>query len=152
MKEQWIWLDMDGTFVDLYGVKGWCDDLQALNPRPYEVAKNLYDLVEFVLVLNDLKQKGYKLGIISWCAKAKNPIFDEQIKKAKVDWLVKNCIYDFIDKVLITQYGINKAESCKPFGSGILVDDEERNRNDWTLGNTINASNRNLIEDLRALL
>ena len=33
--------DMDGTFVDLYGVENWLDDLTNSRTRPYEIAKPL---------------------------------------------------------------------------------------------------------------
>ena len=26
MTDKWIWLDMDGTIADLYGVDGWLED------------------------------------------------------------------------------------------------------------------------------
>ena len=51
MKNKWLWLDMDGTFADLYGVNGWLDDLVNLRTRPYAEAKPIYHMVDFVLLL-----------------------------------------------------------------------------------------------------
>ena len=150
MTKEWIWFDMDGTIADLYGVNGWLDDLQALKTRPYEKAKVLYDEIDLILTLADLKAKGYKLGIISWLARANDEEYAERIRKAKVDWLLKNCLLDLMDEVLITPYGVKKADTCRPYGNGILVDDERQNRNDWDLGKTINA-NLDIIKQLRAL-
>ena len=39
--EKKIWLDMDGTFVDLYGVENWLPMLRAEETTPYEIAKPL---------------------------------------------------------------------------------------------------------------
>ena len=36
--------DMDGTFVDLYGVDNWLDDLINEKTRPYDEAKPLVNL------------------------------------------------------------------------------------------------------------
>lgn len=49
--------DMDGTIADFYGVDGWLDDLHASNPRPYEEALPLWDMIELVDVLNRLREK-----------------------------------------------------------------------------------------------
>ena len=56
---EWIWLDMDGTIADLYGVEGWLDDLIAFRTRPYEQAKDLYNTLDLLEVLLELKAKGY---------------------------------------------------------------------------------------------
>lgn len=32
--ERKIWLDCDGTWIDLYGVENWLDMLQAYDPTP----------------------------------------------------------------------------------------------------------------------
>ena len=34
-----IFFDMDGTFVNLYGIENWLEDLQEENVRPYRDAK-----------------------------------------------------------------------------------------------------------------
>ena len=56
-----IVFDMDGTIADLYGVDGWLKDLRAENPRPYEVAKPLYDMNISHIFLLFLKVWGGKL-------------------------------------------------------------------------------------------
>lgn len=146
-EEKWIWFDMDGTIADLYSVDGWLDDLLAFNTRPYEKAKLMYNPFALLQVMAELKYKGYKLGVISWGSKAKNAEYDEMVAKVKKEWLEKEMLNILLDKVIITQYGVCKADTCRKFGKGILVDDEEPNRNAWNLGKTINA-NENIIKAL----
>ena len=151
MKDKWLWLDMDGTFADLYGVNGWLDDLVNLRTRPYAEAKPIYNMVDFLLLLVELKQRGWKIGIISWLSKDSDAEYNERVTKAKKEWLLSWCMDIVLDKVLIVPYGQCKADICRQFGYGILADDEEQNRNAWDLGDTIDA-NKNLLEELAKLL
>ena len=147
MREKWIWFDMDGTFVDFYGVEGWLDDLMVSSTRPYEVAKPLYKITDFINMIFTLRAQGYKIGVISWSSKARDESFDKLVRVAKEKWLNKYMISNLLDEFIVTQYGVCKADTCRKFGSGILVDDEEPNRNAWDLGRTINA-NENIIKEL----
>lgn len=148
---KWIWLDMDGTFADLYSVEGWLDDLIAHNVRPYAEARLMYDMVDLLEVLLRLKENGYNIGVISWLSKDHNAEYEKAVAYTKKDWLTKYCMDLVLDKVIITPYGMKKADTCRKFGYGILVDDEEQNRNAWDLGETINA-NKNIIKELYKLL
>ena len=150
MTTQWIWFDMDGTIADLYNTENWLADIRNLNARPYLNAKPLYDLVDLFFTLADLRSRGYKLGIISWSSRTSNSTFDMAVEKAKNEWLYNNLLDCLFDKVIVTAYGINKADTCRPYGSGILVDDEITNLEKWDLGGTINANN-NILEILKNL-
>lgn len=151
MKEKWIWFDMDGTIADFYGVDGWLDDLMNLDTRPYELAKPLYDTIDLVNMLLELKMVGYQIGIISWLSKNRNVEFETRIAQAKKKWLAENLLDDILDKIIITPYGMTKADTCRKFGKGILIDDEQQNRDKWDLGSTIDA-NLNILEELAKLL
>ena len=48
-KTEIVYLDCDGTWVDLYGVENWLDDLKNKSARPYEVAKPLVNLSKLTL-------------------------------------------------------------------------------------------------------
>ena len=52
MMNRRICLDMDGTFVDFYGVQGWLEYLMNHDATPYKVAKPLYDVIELLEVLD----------------------------------------------------------------------------------------------------
>ena len=124
-----IWLDMDGTIANLYK-DGWLEEVRNKNTKPYEVADKLVD--EEVLL--NLIKKGYKLGVISWCAKGEDTKYDEEVKEAKKKWLKANYPNVKFDKIRIVKYGYPKQNFYND--GDILVDDEEPNRNNW-LGKAI---------------
>jgi hypothetical protein len=150
LMEKWIWLDMDGTIADLYNVEGWLDDLIARDVRPYKEARCMYNIAEIFLTLLMLKEHGYHIGIISWGSKERNANYDKAVERVKKQWLREKYLDGVVDKVIVTAYGVRKADTCRQYGYGILVDDEEQNRNAWDLGETIDA-NKNIIEELRRL-
>lgn len=150
--KKWIWLDMDGTFADLYKVENWLADLRAYSTRPYKEAGDIYNIIDLLEVLVELKTKGYNIGVISWGAKNSTAPYLKAVEMAKKDWL-KDRLFDIIlDKILVTPYGICKADTCRAYGSGILVDDEKTNRETWDLGETIDAANENIIKELWKLV
>jgi len=149
---KWVWFDMDGTLADFYSVDGWLNDLINHNTRPYQQAKLKYDIMDLIEVLADLRAKGWKIGIISWGSKENNPTFDKEVEKVKLEWLERYFLHYFIDKTIVTSYGIPKQEICKEFCEyGILVDDEPQNLTNWNLGDTINAK-ENILESLIKML
>lgn len=145
-----IVFDMDGTIADLYGVNGWLDMLRAENPKPYEIAKPMYDMSELIEILNELKEIGYIIAVTSWLAMGSTKEYDKQVRLAKLGWLEK---YGFpYDKIHLVKYGTTKANCTRKLGGfQILIDDNEKIRQGWNLGTTINA-NENIIEYLRELL
>ena len=151
MNENWLWLDMDGSIVDFYGVDGWLEDLRNFNPRPYIEAKPLYNMNTLCAILAKLKEHGYHIGIISWLSKVPEPEFDIAVTEAKVEWLDRYGLGGICDEILVTPHGVPKHETCAQYGHGILVDDEAKNRNDWNIGATIDA-NKNILAVLLNLL
>ena len=137
--------DMDGTIADLYGVKGWLEDLRAHNPRPYVKAKPLYDMDALNGILNALKEQGWTIAVTTWLAKDSTKAYDDEVRKAKLEWLEK---YDFpYDEIHLVKYGTTKANCTRKLGLGqILVDDNEKVRKGWKLGDTINAQNDIMYE------
>lgn len=125
MKE--IWFDMDGTIADLYGTENWLPKLIARDPSPYECAKPLLNMNVLARALNKLQARGYKLGIISWLSKTSTPEYDEKVTTAKKKWLKRHLRSVKWDKVDIVPYGTPKEVGR----TGILFDDEEKNRANW---------------------
>lgn len=142
--------DMDGTIADLYAVDGWLEMLRAENPMPYIVAKPMYDMMELAELLNELKEIGYRIAVTSWLSKESTKAYDELVRQAKKDWLAR---YNFpYDEIHLVAYGTTKANCTRKNGGfQILVDDNAKVRNGWTLGNTIDA-NENILEELKKLL
>ena len=148
--EKILVFDMDGTIADLYGVENWLADLRSENPRPYILAKPLYDMDSLNIILGLLKEQGWKIVVTSWLAKNSSTFYDEVVREAKRMWLNK---YNFpFDEIHLVKYGTTKANCTRKLGGfQILVDDNEKVRNGWTLGDTINA-NENILKKLVDLL
>lgn len=142
--------DMDGTIADLYGVENWLADLRSENPRPYIVARPMYDMDNLTLTLELLQMLGWKIVVTSWLAKGSTKAYDEEVRKAKREWLEK---YNFpFDEIHLVKYGTTKANCTRKLGGyQILVDDNAEVRKGWTSGATIDA-NKNIIDELVKLM
>lgn len=142
--------DMDGTIADFYGVNDWLKDLENGNTRPYEEALPLYNMETLTKILKALKVFGWEVVITSWVADKASKEYAKAIRKAKINWLAQ---YRFpCDTVHIVKYGTTKANCTRKMGGyQILIDDNEKVRNGWKLGDTINA-NENILEHLFTLL
>ena len=137
---------MDGTIADLYNVEGWLEDLRAENVRPYDIAEPIYDMDVLNEILNILKDMGWKIIVTTWLAQNSTKAYKEEVARVKKGWLDR---YNFpYDKVHAVKYGTTKANCTRSLGGfQILVDDNEKVRRGWHLGDTINA-NENIIEKL----
>lgn len=142
--------DMDGTIADLYGVENWLTDLRAENARPYEVAEPMYNMVELNRILQILKRRGWTICVTTWLAKEATKEYNKAVTKAKKAWLEK---YDFpYDEIHCVKYGTTKANCTrKKGGFQILIDDNKKVRDGWTLGTTVNAEH-NILNFLNALI
>ena len=148
--EKILVFDMDGTIADLYGVDNWLKDLRAENPTPYINAKPIYDTEVLNSLLEIFKDNGWKIVVTTWLAKGSTKDYDRLVREAKLAWLER---YAFpYDEIHLVKYGTTKANCTRKLGGfQVLVDDNEKVRNGWTLGDTINA-NENIIERLIDLL
>lgn len=145
MLERIINLDCDGTWIDLYGVENWLDDLMSENPRPYLEAKPLVNLSLLARTLNQLQVAGYEINIISWTSKNSSLEYHYKVIDAKKEWLKKHIPSVKWNNIYIVPYGTPK----QTLSSGYLFDDEERNRTAWGEGA---QTEKDLIKALRALL
>lgn len=138
-------LDCDGTWIDLYGVSGWLEDLRNHNTRPYDEAKPLVNLSHLARILNSLQTIRWEINIITWTAKDKSSIYHEAVKNAKIKWLKKHIPSVKWDNIYIIPYGTPKSS----VSTGFLFDDEERNRLDWGIENSFDE--KNLLQNLLKL-
>lgn len=143
-----IYFDMDGTIADLYGVENWLENILQRNIRPYKEAKTLVRMASLARLLNKLQRQGYIIGVVSWLAKNSTQEYNERIVQAKVNWLHKHLPSVQWNEVHIVEYGTPKEEVVK-YNTGILFDDEEQNRNNWT---GIAYDEKNIIEILKGLV
>lgn len=126
-----IFFDMDGTFVNLYGVENWLEQLVNHNPMPYKIAKPLFNMNSFARVLNRLQKNGFRLAVISWLAKNSTDDYDKAVEKEKKNWLKKHLSSVNWDEIIITSHG-NVKEQFAHTEKDILFDDEKKNRDNWT--------------------
>ena len=145
-----IIFDMDGTIADLYGVKGWLDDLQAEKTRPYDEAEPMYNMEELVDLLNRLREIGWMIAVTTWLAKDATKEYNKAVTKAKKNWLAR---YNFpYDEIHCVKYGRTKADCTRHKADfQILIDDNKKVRDGWTLGTTVNAQ-FDIMNFLKALV
>lgn len=147
-----IFFDMDGTIVDLYNVKEWLKHLTNNSAKPYETAEPLLNMQELQHLLKQLQERGYYIGIISWGSKNSTNDFLKATERAKKRWLKKH-LSDFrFNSVTVTNYGTSKSETAQQYSSGVLFDDNETVRNDWTNKGGKAYSETNILAVLKELL
>ena len=142
--------DMDGTIANLYGVSNWLTDLETERTRPYEIAEPMYNMTELSEILNRLRTLGWLVCVTTWLAKNATKEYNKAVTKAKKAWLEK---YNFpYDEIHCVKYGTTKANCTrKKADFQILIDDNKKIRDGWTLGNTIDAT-KNILPFLKNLL
>lgn len=128
-----IYLDLDGTVADLYGVDGWLADLEAKRTRPYDEAKPMHNMSALARALNKAQRNGIQIGVISWLSKTATEDYNKAVIKAKRKWLKKHLKSVQFNEIHIVEYGTPKSSVAE--NVGILFDDEERNRKEWSKGN-----------------
>lgn len=127
-----IYLDMDGTLADLYGVNDWLQFLHKNKPTPYAIAKPLDDFEITRKLLKAYKREGYRIGIITWGSKGASKDFDENVKYVKKNWLAHKKLWEFVQEDFhFLHYGTPKKSVANGDGKQILIDDDEKNCVDW---------------------
>lgn len=142
--------DMDGTIANLYGVNNWLIDLQEEKTRPYDIAEPMYNMAELSDILCKLQKKGWRICVTTWLAKNATKAYNIAVTKAKKAWLKK---YSFpYEEIHCVKYGTTKANCTRNKADyQILIDDNKKIRNRWTLGKTIDAT-KNIMPELKKLL
>ena len=146
-----ICFDMDGTIADLYAVPDWLAKLRADDPSPYRDAAPMWDMTRLREILLKLSAEGWEIRVISWLSKDSTEEYKEAVRQAKREWLER---YNFpADKVHLIAYGTTKADCVRRVAeAAILVDDNEKVRNGWHLGETIDPLDGDLLERLEGLV
>lgn len=154
MKVKMICFDMDGTIADLYAVSDWLEKLRAYDPTPYAEARPMWNMAELAEVLMQLQALGTEIRIITWLAKESTEEYKEEVRLAKREWL-ENCGFPF-DNFHGVRYGATKADSVRKYlaenETAILIDDNAKVRNGWTLGETVDPTATDIVEYIKGLL
>ena len=129
MNEIRIYLDMDGTFADLYAVEGWLPMLENHIATPYAKAKPMVHMATMARYINALRKMGVKVCVLSWLAKGATDAYDAEVAEVKRKWLAKHLPSVEFDELHFLAYGTPKYTVAE--GICFLVDDEERNRREW---------------------
>ena len=147
-----IYFDMDGTIADLYGVENWLNDLRTERTTPYEIATPLCDLERATDLLNELKDLGYSVGIISWTSKGGSKEYNARVRKAKKEWLKREFPIQF-EEIHIVKYGTRKDYVANE-KNAIIFDDDNSVREFWINrgGIAFNPTEENIIEILEKII
>ena len=141
-----IWLDMDGTIADLYGVENWLEMLINHDETPYAIAKPLVRMATLARLLNKAQRNGYEICVVTALAKNSNSEYDTRVIEAKKVWLRTHLKSVQFDEVRFVPYTFTKNDVNS--GNDILFDDEERHLTAWT-GTAIHATE--IINTLKSL-
>lgn len=125
-----IWFDMDGTIVDLYGVKNWLEMLIAEDETPYAIAKPIVNLSLLARLMNKAQRNGYEICIVTALAKNSTNDYDEKVRNAKIKWLARHLKSVHFDEIKFVPYYYTKNDVND--GNDWLFDDEERHLSTWT--------------------
>lgn len=147
--QQVLVFDMDNTIADLEGVPNWIYKLRTEDVSPYQEAKPIYDMKMLRKVLLALKKLGFRIEVVSWRSKYESKEYAQAVEKAKLEWLNR---YQFpYDDAHIVPYGYQKDKCTQHLkGHQILIDDNPKVRESWSLGSTIDAT-KNIVPILIAL-
>ena len=121
---------MDGTIVDLYGVKNWLEMLIAEDETPYAIAKPIVNLSLLARLMNKAQRNGYEICIVTALAKNSTNDYDEKVRNAKIKWLAKHLKSVHFDEIKFVPYYYTKNDVND--GNDWLFDDEERHLSTWT--------------------
>lgn len=122
-----LYLDMDGTIANLYGINNWLDYLIAEDTTPYRKANLMLNDSQIVWLQNWIAQ-GNTVSIISWLSKNGSRKYNAAVRAAKIRWLKKVLPLPY-SKIHIIKYGTPKSKYGEK--DSILIDDEERNLTEW---------------------
>lgn len=120
--EKVIWLDMDGTVADLYGVADWLQFLRNEDTLPYRRAAFMLS-AETLKAMADFVENGGEIKVVSWASKTGSPEYNKRVRSAKEYWLQKNL--PFVSELHVVKYGTPKSDYVKE--GEILIDDEINN-------------------------
>lgn len=144
-----IYLDCDGTWVNLYGVENWLNYLINEDVYPYANAKALVNLSALARVIHKLQNNGIEVGVISWLSKNGSKEYNKAVTDAKLNWFKKHIPSVKFDEIHIIPYGTPKSTCANPNNINYLFDDEENNRKEWK---GIAFDEKNLIKNLANLI
>lgn len=123
-----IYLDMDGTIADLYGVPNWLEYLEANSAIPYRIADPLCNMSELARLLTALQKHNYEIGVITWGSRGAGKVYSRNINRQKRDWLKRYGLWEIVSRNYnYLDYGTNKSSVFGKYGAVpvTLIDDDK---------------------------
>lgn len=142
-----IYFDLDGTLYDLYNQPRWLERITVdYDATAYAADALLVDHADFSDTLNALVAKGYRVGVVSWCAGDNPPKwYDGAVRSVKRAWVKK--FIPQATEVHIVKYGTPKSRVVSD-RDGMLIDDNTEVLASWK-GRKVHASK--MMETLKGL-
>ena len=122
MKKSTVYLDMDGTIADLYGIENW---LPRLRNEDSNIFLECRPMVSKRILEKALQN--YRIVILSMTPKGATKEYCENVIAQKNAWLDK--YFPFLNERIYRPYGSNK--NLKNSKNAILIDDSESIRASW---------------------
>lgn len=136
--KQLLFLDMDGTIDDLYGVNGWLEYINAEDVTPYLEAEPIVDY-KFIDILLDK----FDVYVVTMTPPNSRPEFDIQVGIAKHRW-IKEHFQRLDERLIVIRHNDNKNlredtvvvyKTCDtlpiPDENSAIIDDNEKFRNSF---------------------
>lgn len=138
-----IYFDMDGTLNRFFDYPDWLRLLHSEDIRPYRDCEPIVNLGELVPILEQLRNLGVHVGVISWLSKGSSISYAKATRAAKIEWLQNHIRFEF-DSIKICRYGAPKHNYA--MDDSILVDDSQFCLSAWNKGRTLDASQDWIVE------
>lgn len=119
-----VYLDMDGTIADLYGIENWLPRLRNEDPEIFLECKPMITEEKLFQIF---PENEYLIKILTMTPKDCTNEYHENVKEQKAKWLQK--YFPKLSSQIYMRYGFNK--NLKNSASAILVDDSEPIRESW---------------------
>ena len=124
MKKINVYLDMDGTIADLYGIENWLPRLRASDRTIFLECE---PLITEEMLFETFPEDEYEIKILSMTPKGASKSYCVNVAKQKSEWL--DIYFPRITKRIYKRYGHNK--NLKNSKNAILVDDSAPIRKSW---------------------
>ena len=124
MKKITVYLDMDGTIADLYGIENWLPRLRSADKTIFLECTPIITEKE---LLSHFPKEQYEIRILSMTPKDAPIEYCENVKQQKNVWLDK--YFPSLTHRIYKAYGHNK--NLKNSANAILIDDSKPIRESW---------------------
>ena len=119
-----VYLDMDGTIADLYGIENWLHRLRSEDNKIFLECK---PMITEEKLFQTFPETEYSIKILTMTPKDCTKTYHENVKEQKAKWLQK--YFPKLSNQIYMRYGHNK--NLKNSMNAILVDDSEPIRDSW---------------------